>query len=149
MDRALEFYQGLLGLREDLGTRDEPLTLQLAEFLTHLTGYPDCRLRIVQLVAGEGRVRRFLDINHRRAAMQPAPSDVGTGHFAFRVERDLRGLHRKIKERGYRCYSPEPLEIPGGPLKGGLAAFVADADSVTVEPSNTHRTSPTSSAGES
>lgn len=134
MDRALEFYQGLLGLEKTWDTHDEPLTPELAEFLTHLTGYPDCRMRIVQLAAGEGHVVELLEYRSPEGRdLQPAPSDVGTGHFAFRVESDLRGLHRRIKERGYLCYSPEPLDIPDGPLKGGLAAFVADADSVTVE----------------
>ena len=134
MDRALEFYEELLGLEKTWDTQDDPLSSDLAEFLTRLTGYPDCRMRIVQLAAGDGQVVELLEYQSPVGRdLQPAPSDVGTGHFAFRVDSDLRQLHSRIKERGYRCYSEEPLEIPDGPLKGGLAAFVADGDSVTVE----------------
>jgi catechol 2,3-dioxygenase-like lactoylglutathione lyase family enzyme len=128
LDRSLEFYGDLLGLRvRDRGMLDS----ELIERMTGLPGaeveYADVELgtRVLELLA-------YRSQDPRRAApsRQERPGSV---HIALEVD-DARRVHGRLAERGFAPLSP-PQTLPddGSDWAGCVIFYVRDPDGVTIE----------------
>ena len=108
MDRSLEFYQDLLGLKQE---RNQILE---GEFISELVGYPDARLHIVYLGTGDLRhsveLIQYLNPAGTPAAM-PERHQVGASHLGVIVD-DLDAFYAELSSRGVRFVSP-PAIRPG------------------------------------
>ena len=108
MERSLEFYQDLLGLKQE---RNQILE---GEFISELVGYPDARLHIVYLGSGDLRHSEEL-IQYLNPAGTPAPMpgrhQVGASHLGVIVG-DLDAFYADLSSRGVRFVSP-PAIRPG------------------------------------
>ena len=108
MERALEFYQDLLGLKQE---RNQILE---GEFISELVGYPDARLHIVYLGTGDLRhsveLIQYLNPTGTTAAM-PERHQVGASHLGVIVD-DLDAFYAELSSRGVRFVSP-PAIRPG------------------------------------
>ena len=108
MERSLEFYQDLLGLKQE---RNQILE---GEFISELVGYPDARLHIVYLGTGDLRhsveLIQYLNPAGTPAAM-PERHQVGASHLGVIVD-DLDAFHAELSSRGVRFVSP-PAIRPG------------------------------------
>ena len=108
MERSLEFYQDLLGLKQE---RNQILE---GEFISELVGYPDARLHIVYL--GTSDLRHSVELIQylnpaRTPAAMPERHQVGASHLGVIVD-DLDAFHRELSSRGVRFVSP-PAIRPG------------------------------------
>ena len=108
MERSLEFYQDLLGLKQE---RNQILE---GEFISELVGYPDARLHIVYL--GTGDLRHSVElIQYLNPAGTPAVMterhQVGASHLGVIVD-DLDAFHAELSSHGVRFVSP-PAIRPG------------------------------------
>ena len=108
MERSLEFYQDLLGLKQE---RNQILE---GEFISELAGYPDARLHIVYLGTGDLRhsveLIQYLNPAGTPAAM-PERHQVGASHLGVIVD-DLDAFYVELSRRGVRFVSP-PAIRPG------------------------------------
>ena len=108
MERSLEFYQDLLGLKQE---RNQTLE---GEFISELVGYPDARLHIVYLGTGDLRhsveLIQYLNPAGTPAAM-PERHQVGASHLGVIVD-DLDAFYAELSSRGVRFVSP-PAIRPG------------------------------------
>ena len=108
MERSLEFYQDLLGLKQE---RNQILE---GEFISELVGYTDARLHIVYLGTGDLRhsveLIQYLNPPGTPAAM-PERHQVGATHLGVIVD-DLDAFHAELSSRGVRFVSP-PAIRPG------------------------------------
>ena len=105
MERSLAFYRDLLGLQEE---RDQILE---GDFISELVGYPDARLRIVYLGAGDMRhsVELIQYLNPPGDAVSlPRRHQVGAAHLGVIVD-DLDGFYRELSARGVRFVSPPAI----------------------------------------
>ena len=108
MERSLEFYRDLLGLKQE---RNQILE---GEFISELVGYPDARLHIVYL--GKGDLRHSVElIQYLNPAGTPAAMperyQVGASHLGVIVD-DLDAFYAELSSRGVRFVSP-PAIRPG------------------------------------
>ena len=108
MERSLEFYRDLLGLKEE---RNQILE---GEFISDLVGYPDARLHIIYLGSGDMRhsveLIQYLNPPGTPAAM-PERYQVGASHLGVIVD-DLDAFYAELSGRGVRFVSP-PAIRPG------------------------------------
>ena len=108
MERSLEFYQDLLGLKEE---RNQILE---GDFISELVGYPDARLHIVYLGTGDLRhsveLIQYLNPPGTPATM-PERYQVGASHLGVIVD-DLDAFHAELSNRGVSFVSP-PAIRPG------------------------------------
>ena len=108
MERSLEFYEDLLGLKQE---RNQILE---GEFISELVGYPDARLHIVYLGTGDLRhsveLIQYLNPVGTPAAM-PERHQVGASHLGVIVD-DLDSFYADLSNRGVRFVSP-PAIRPG------------------------------------
>ena len=108
MERSLEFYQDLLGLKQE---RNQILE---GKFISELVGYPDARLHIVYLGTGDLRhsveLIQYLNPAGTPAAM-PERHQVGASHLGVIVD-DLDAFYEELSSRGARFVSP-PAIRPG------------------------------------
>ena len=108
MERSLEFYENLLGLKQE---RNQILE---GEFISELVGYPDARLHIVYLGTGDLRhsveLIQYLNPVGTPAAM-PERHQVGASHLGVIVD-DLDAFYADLSGRGVNFVSP-PAIRPG------------------------------------
>ena len=129
MERSLEFYQDLLGLKQE---RNQILE---GEFISELVGYPDARLHIVYL--GTGDLRHSVElIQYLNPAGTPATMldrhQVGASHLGVIVD-DLDAFYAELSSRGVRFVSP-PAIRPGAvyPL-ASKGCYMQDPDGNWLE----------------
>jgi catechol 2,3-dioxygenase-like lactoylglutathione lyase family enzyme len=129
VDRALDFYRDLLGLRV---VADNTIT---EPAVAELLGLDSVELRIVDLDSGDGRIVELLQY------LQPAgtrldyeSSDAATEHIAFTVD-DLAAIRARLAEAGAKIVSRRPLTIddPGGSFDGAICLYVRDPDGAILE----------------
>ena len=129
LDRSLAFYRDLLGL-ELLWRRlyEEPAILEIVG-VPEATGLEIAMLRVpggevdVELIEYQGL--------ERRSGSSP-PSHHGTGHFCVFV-REIEALHAELAAKGVRFRSDGPVEMTGGPNKGGKSLYSLDPDGYIFE----------------
>ena len=130
LSRSLEFYCDTLGL-ELLWRRlfEEPEIREIVG-VPEATSFDIAMLRIpgselqIELLAYQGCERR---------SGAASPADFGTGHFCLFVE-GIDDLYSDLLARGVAFRSPGgPVEMTGGPNRGGKSLYSLDPDGYIVE----------------
>lgn len=125
MERSLAFYRDLLGF-EVVSER-----VSGAEFASKITGIPGAELKVVYVRAGG----YFLELIQYLAAegerIEPRTNRPGSAHLCFNVD-DIDKAYAKLVAHGVKVQH-EPVEVGGGPNKGGRAMYFLDPDGFTIE----------------
>lgn len=129
MDRSLAFYRDLLGL-ELLWRRvfGEPE-------IREIVGVPEASAIEVAMLRVPGSELDVELLEYRgceQVSGATAPSRHGTGHFCLFVE-SIDELHAELLARGVRFRSDGPVEMTGGPNRGGKSLYSLDPDGYVVE----------------
>ena len=129
MDRSLAFYRDLLGL-ELLWRRlfEEPE-------IREIVGVPEASAIEVAMLRVPGSDLDVELLEYRgceQVSGATAPSRHGTGHFCLFVE-SIDELHSELLARGVRFRSDGPVEMTGGPNRGGKSLYSLDPDGYIVE----------------
>ena len=129
LDRSLDFYCGRLGL-ELLWRRvyEEPEIVEIV-------GVPDATSLDIAMLGVPGSDLQVELLEYRGCERRPGatePSSPGTGHVCFFV-RDIDGLHADLRARGVSFRSDGPVEMTGGPNRGGKSLYSLDPDGYIVE----------------
>ena len=129
MDRSLAFYRDLLGL-ELLWRRvfEEPE-------IREIVGVPEASAIEVAMLRVPGSELDVELLEYRgceQVSGATAPSRHGTGHFCLFVE-SIDELHAELLARGIRFRSDGPVEMTGGPNRGGKSLYSLDPDGYVVE----------------
>ena len=125
LERAMNFYSGVLGLR--VVRRME----EAGPFLDTILNEPGVRVSTVKLGAFNGpTLLELLYFTAPKAAISPYPSlfHSGLSHFAMTVE-NLALLHRTLLEKGINVLSV-PVRSPDGLA---LVSFVRDPEGNLIE----------------
>ena len=124
MDRSVEFYRDLLGLKTAIDFTEE------GEFIDTILGMVGVRLRMVKLAAPEGGMIELLQyLSHPETRVPDARiCQIGPTHVAFTVD-DVEETYRQWSERGIPFVSPPQL-APDGKAK---LAFCRDPDGTFLE----------------
>ena len=104
MERSLDFYRDLLGLQEE---RNHILE---GEFISQLVGYPNAKLHIVYLGAGDVRhsVELIQYLNPPGERIEPSDrNSVGATHLGIIVD-DLDSFYEELSSQGFRFVSRLP-----------------------------------------
>lgn len=129
LDRALEFYCGLLGLELVFRRRyeeryifrlvavPEATAIDVALVVQPQSGH---RIELLQYVGADGRD------GHGR------PCDVGTAHLGFLVE-DISAIVARLRSAEVDFLATEPVPIDAGPNSGGAGIYLRDPDGFLVE----------------
>lgn len=126
LERSLDFYCGLLGLRLlDRGDDDDPV-------LSRITGLDGVRARCADVDLG-GRVLELIEyVEPRGRRLRQRPCDPGATHLALEVE-DADALWQRLADAGVPVTAP-PQELPGpGAWRGARCAYLRDPDGRIVE----------------
>ena len=129
LDRSLGFYRDLLGA-ELLWRRlcEEPETLRIV-------GVPDATALEIAMLRVPGSDLEIELIEYRgceRRSGATSPSDHGTGHFCVFV-REIEALHADLRANGVSFRSDGPVEMTGGPTRGGKSLYSLDPDGYLIE----------------
>jgi catechol 2,3-dioxygenase-like lactoylglutathione lyase family enzyme len=127
LDRSLEFYAGLLGLRVRDRGEDEGADI------SDLTGFPGARIRWADLDGGAGRVVELLQyVTPETAPAAAAPNAPGVAHVGLAVP-DLEAAIERLAAAGTPVRSARPVRIHGGEWDGVTCLYATDPDGLTVE----------------
>jgi diaminopimelate decarboxylase len=126
LDRSLEFYSGLLGLR----VRDRgPLDPGLVE---RMTGLPGADVEYADIELG-GRTLELLHYRSARGSAPSRPERPGSLHIALEVE-DAGLVHERLGAAGFAPLSAaQRLEDDGSDWAGCLVFYVRDPDGAMLE----------------
>lgn len=124
MEKALDFYRDLLGLKVVLDKEQE------GEFFAKLLALSDVRMRLVMLEADDGnKVELFQFHSHpRKAPGKVETCDIGCSHVAFEVD-DVDKLYEDLSRRGLR-FNCAPLVSPDGYAR---VVYCHDPDGTIIE----------------
>lgn len=132
MDRALEFYVGLLGM-EIVHSQ-----VQDNEYTSKLVGIPGAKLKAVLLkfpgisAGTSGHVIELMEyLAPKGIKIVTQPCNVGAAHFAF-MTRDVKSMHARLVAAGVEFVS-EPVAITAGINQGGCVCYLHDPDGFTLE----------------
>jgi catechol 2,3-dioxygenase-like lactoylglutathione lyase family enzyme len=120
LDRSLQFYTGLLGLR--LMNRGEVDPQTVAE----ITGRTDMRVLFADVDLGRGQV---LELLQEVGGERPAPGD---GHVSLAVD-DIQSMYDLLTEAGVEAQGGITEITEPGHWFGTKAVYLADPDGVTIE----------------
>lgn len=129
LDRSLEFYCGLLGLELLWRRLFEETAIREIVGVPEASGLEIAMLRIpgcdvdIELIEYQG-----VD----RTSASTEPSNYGSGHFCVFV-RDIESLYVDLASKGVRFRSDGPVEMTGGPNKGGKSLYSLDPDGYIFE----------------
>jgi catechol 2,3-dioxygenase-like lactoylglutathione lyase family enzyme len=125
LDRSLDFYVGLLGLRQmNRGEIDDSL-------MADMSGQKDVKVLFADIDVGRGQVLEILQ-SVRTDAGDEAEIDRPSGHFALEVQ-DIEQVHRALVEAGVETRGKIVEIDEPGRWFGAKAAYVLDPDGTTVE----------------
>ena len=130
LDRSLEFYGGVLGLRVlDRGPLDP-------ELVARMTGLPDADVEYADVELGDAHPGAALPPHARsaRPALAARPERPGSVHIALDGRR-RRGVHDRLTEpaASRRCRPPQTLPDDGSDWAGCVIFYVRDPDGVMLE----------------
>lgn len=127
LDRSLEFYRDLLGLR--LRGRGEARGGKEFE----ITGIPNPSIRWADLELPHGQVLELIEyLDPRGSPSRPEINDPGATHISLRVD-DIEAASRRLRAANVAVRT-EPIRITEPSAWQGARCFYAsDPDGVTVE----------------
>lgn len=128
LDRSLEFYGDVLGLRVlDRGPID-------SELIERMTGLPDAEVEYADVELGTRTLELLChhSLNPRRGAAG-RPERPGSVHIGLAVD-DARRVHERLTDRGFPPLSaPQTLPDDGSDWSGCVIFYVHDPDGVMLE----------------
>lgn len=123
--RSQRFFVDVLGF-ESRGEVDLDAT-----FSSGITGIPDAKIRVA-LLSGPGIDVELLEYaSPADAAIRRQSSDVGAVHLALFVDDVHAAVHEAAAHGWGLAGAIQAIEV--GPRAGGRAAYLVDADGVTLE----------------
>jgi len=124
MDRALEFYRDLLGLKVVLDRKQENV------FLDNLLALDRVKMRVVMFEVPDGnRIELFQFYSHPdRPSEQIRINRIGCSHVCFAVD-DLDKDYQRLRQAGIQFNCP-PTVSPDGYAK---VTYAHDPDGTTIE----------------
>lgn len=125
MNKALKFYQDLLGLKIVKHLIEE------GEYIDRLLGVSGARLDTYKLSAsGDDFVIELMEVTSHPDGppANPTFTDIGASHVAFEVT-DIEGLYKKLSKANVRFHSV-PQASPYDPVK---TVFALDPDGTIVQ----------------
>lgn len=128
LDRALEFYSGVLGL-EVVSRR----TIR-EEYAWWIWGLRADRVRaaFLRIPGSEALVELFEFVGADARPVTGRPCDPGVGHFCVYVD-DAEAVLRRAVSMGFGSRSDEVVRIPDGTFAGAKVVYLLDADGHHVE----------------
>jgi catechol 2,3-dioxygenase-like lactoylglutathione lyase family enzyme len=127
LDRSTDFYTLLLG--------EPPFLRKVWEvgYVGQIVGYPetemDCAFWYLPGKSAVLELMQYLAPEPGRVDMETY--NVGNGHLCL-VTEDIEADYERLRGRA-EFRSPEPVEIPWGPYKGGRVCYLRDPDGISVE----------------
>lgn len=126
LDRSIAFYTLLLG--------EDPILRKIWEvgYIGGIVGYPETTMDVAIFNLPNSTYLELMQY----LAPEPGRVDMGTfnagnGHLCLVTEDIDHDYERLDGEADFR--SPEPIEIPWGPYKGGRVCYLRDLDGISVE----------------
>lgn len=104
LDRALEFYTGILGLTVERAPSESS-----SDWLARVVGYDSVHLRTAFVGPGDGHSIELLEYIEPRGEPRADQHDrnrPGSAHAAFVVD-DVAAWRARLKEQGVSCFGPE------------------------------------------
>ena len=127
LDRSIAFYTLLLG--------EEPFLRKTwdQEYAGRLCGYDRIVLEGAFWRLPQENVLELLEFKVPEAGtVKMELYNAGNSHLGLVCD-DMRAEFARLKAAGVEFQSPDVIEIPWGPYKGGLAVFVRDPDGIFIE----------------
>ncbi|MGI8521579.1 MAG: VOC family protein [Actinomycetota bacterium] len=127
LDRSLNFYSDLLGLR--LRGKGESNALEMSM----ITGFEGTHFKWAELDLGNSQMLELLEyLTPRGERVSQRTADPGSGHIAIAVE-NIGEIHRRLVQHGITVRSePVVIEEPGD-WEGTTTVYVVDPDGFTIE----------------
>lgn len=129
LERALDFYCGLLGLELAFRRRyEEP-------YIFRLVGVPEATALEVALIVqphSGHRVELLEYVGADRRDGRSRACDAGSGHLGFLVD-DIAAVVHRLRVAGVELVAPEPVRIDAGPNTGAIGIYTRDPDGFIVE----------------
>ena len=103
LDRALEFYTGMLGL-----SVERPAAEQSSEWIARVVGFDSARLRMAYVGAGGGHSIELIEYVEPAGSKDSNPAqrnNVGAAHVGMVVD-DVRTWYEKLAAAGVRVTGP-------------------------------------------
>jgi catechol 2,3-dioxygenase-like lactoylglutathione lyase family enzyme len=128
LDRSIAFYAALLGTPlKARKTWDVP-------YVGDIVGYPGVILEGGFFDLPNGVVLELLEYkNHGPGVVDMESYNAGNAHLCL-VTDDMEADFARMRAAGYDTFrSQEPVVIPWGPYKGGIACFLRDPDGNFME----------------
>lgn len=126
LDRSSGWYSLLLG--------EEPFLRKVWEvgYVGEIVGYPECTMDCGFWNLPNGAVLELMQY----LAPEPGKVDMetynaGNGHLCL-VTDDMDRDYERMRGHA-ELRSPQPIEIPWGPYKGGRVCYMRDPDGISVE----------------
>lgn len=128
LDRSVAFYQVLLGV---------PLLMRKTwdvPYVGDIVGYPNVILEGAFFQLPNGVVLELLEYrNHGPGTVDMESYNAGNAHLCL-VTDDMGADFARLRAAGYDTFrSAEPVPIPWGPYKGGVACYLRDPDGISIE----------------
>jgi catechol 2,3-dioxygenase-like lactoylglutathione lyase family enzyme len=127
LDKALQFFRELLGLRAG-----PPVEVE-NEGVQKIIGMPGAKLRISMVeLPGGGRIELIEYAKPRGAAIDLATCNTGVAHVAFGVD-NIQKMYDDLSAKGVKFVSA-PVWAPGADGKGRWAVcYLRGPDGITFE----------------
>lgn len=129
LDRAIDFYCGVLGLELlDRSRLDSP-------DLAALLGLDAVDATVADLDSGDGRIVELIQYHAPSGrVIDYTSSSPASMHIAFRVD-DLEAVRERLRASNARVISTRPITIgdPGGRWDGATCLYIRDPDGAVLE----------------
>jgi catechol 2,3-dioxygenase-like lactoylglutathione lyase family enzyme len=127
MDRSVAWYTRFLEAAPTL--RD----VWDVDYIGEMVGIPGCVMECAyfRLPGGQGMLELVRYIEPSSGVADMATSTIGNGHLCLAVE-DIHAEYERLRAF-VEFRSPQPIEIPWGPNKGGWGAYLRDPDGITIQ----------------
>ena len=123
IDKALHFYQDLLGLKIQ---RD---MFEKGDFIDSISGLKNVEVRTIKMSANDGNMIELLWYkSHPKKGIKKDICEIGASHPAFTVD-NINEKYEKLKKEGIEFNCP-PMISPDGKAK---VTFCRDFDNVLIE----------------
>jgi catechol 2,3-dioxygenase-like lactoylglutathione lyase family enzyme len=133
LDKALEFYGGLLGLIVPPAQAPGPRPFSTDAVIRNMFGVPDAQLRwVVTRVPGGPGVEMVEAKDIDRKAVRPRPQDPGAATLVLLV-RDIDKAFAPLEQAGVPVVTPGGAPIAFGPNNRARGVIVVDRDGHYVE----------------
>lgn len=129
LERSLDFYTGLLGMKVERGPAESD-----SEWLAQVVGYPTVRIRMAYVGVGDGHSIELLEYIEPFGTPQPGLADrnrPGSAHAAMVVD-DVAAWREKLESERIKVFGPKEVRDLPYPW-ARLAIYFQDPDGNWLE----------------